>query len=177
MVLIVFNYKHDSITSKGLIHTYSSTDWSLGFYSFLCQSFYAKAPITLRTLITLISGYHYHDNFYFILFFLHLSVTCFVLQLLPADSVQTDSVETSLMVTADVGDNVTLDCLRLQKENNVPIVWYKQKVGHVPHIMVAVQQQPSYEYGYKPPKFSIEEEKRNLLTWTLQMKPCITVDA
>ncbi|XP_053091245.1 uncharacterized protein LOC113547190 [Pangasianodon hypophthalmus] len=63
------------------------------------------------------------------------------------------------MITAEVGDNVTLHCFRLREENTEPIVWYKQKVGHEPCVMVTVQQEPNYEDEFKPPKFSIEKKK------------------
>ncbi|XP_053091547.1 uncharacterized protein LOC113547171 [Pangasianodon hypophthalmus] len=78
------------------------------------------------------------------------------------DSAQTNDIsQPNPMISADVGDNVTLHCFRLGEDNSGSIVWYKQKFGHEPCVMVSVQHQPSYENEFKPPKFSIEEEKRN----------------
>ncbi|NP_001187172.1 novel immune-type receptor 15a precursor [Ictalurus punctatus] len=65
------------------------------------------------------------------------------------------------MITADVGDNVTLHCFRLGEENTEAIIWYKQKVGNEPCVMVTVHLDPTYEDEFKPPKFSIEKEKRS----------------
>ncbi|XP_034161611.2 uncharacterized protein LOC113547183 [Pangasianodon hypophthalmus] len=76
-----------------------------------------------------------------------------------ADSAETDDVsQPNPMITADVGDNVTLHCFRLREDTRA-IVWYKQKVGHKPRVMVTVHQQPNYEDEFKSPKFSIEKEK------------------
>ncbi|XP_017329372.1 uncharacterized protein LOC108268742 [Ictalurus punctatus] len=79
-----------------------------------------------------------------------------------ADSTQMNSINhPNTMITADVGDNVTLHCFRLREENTDSIIWYKQKVGHKPCVIVAVQHETYYENEFKPPKFSIEKEKRN----------------
>ncbi|XP_053091545.1 uncharacterized protein LOC117597652 [Pangasianodon hypophthalmus] len=76
------------------------------------------------------------------------------------DSAQINDInQPNPMITAEVGDNVTLHCFRLREENTEPIVWYKQKVGHEPCVMVTVQQEPNYEDEFKPPKFSIEKKK------------------
>ncbi|XP_053091600.1 uncharacterized protein LOC113542684 [Pangasianodon hypophthalmus] len=77
-----------------------------------------------------------------------------------ADSAQTKGIsQPNSVISAGVGDNVTLHCFRLGEENTEPIVWYKQKVGHEPWVMVTVQQEPKYENEFKPPKFNIEKEK------------------
>ncbi|XP_053091658.1 uncharacterized protein LOC113542685 [Pangasianodon hypophthalmus] len=77
-----------------------------------------------------------------------------------ADSAQTNNInQPNSMISADVGDNVTLHCFRLGEENTEAIIWYKQKVGHEPCVMVTVHHQPNYEDEFKPPKFSIEKEK------------------
>ncbi|KAF7706982.1 hypothetical protein HF521_018200 [Silurus meridionalis] len=65
------------------------------------------------------------------------------------------------MISADVGDNVTLHCYRLQADKSGSIVWYKQNAGEKPRVMVTVQHDISYEDEFKPPKFSIEEDQRN----------------
>ncbi|KAI5624921.1 putative immune-type receptor 13 isoform 1 precursor, partial [Silurus asotus] len=65
------------------------------------------------------------------------------------------------MISADVGDNVTLHCYRLQADKSGSIVWYKQNAGEKPHVMVTVQHDISYEDEFKPPKFSIVEDQRN----------------
>lgn len=65
------------------------------------------------------------------------------------------------IITADVGDNVTLHCFRLREEYTDSIIWYKQKVGHKPCVVVTVQHETIYENEFKPPKFSIEKEERN----------------
>ncbi|XP_026803236.3 uncharacterized protein LOC113547191 [Pangasianodon hypophthalmus] len=76
------------------------------------------------------------------------------------DSAQTNYVnQPNPIITAEVGDKVTLHCFRMQVESSGVIVWYKQKVGQEPCVMVTVQQEPSYEDEFKPPKFSIENEK------------------
>ncbi|KAF7706984.1 hypothetical protein HF521_018202 [Silurus meridionalis] len=78
-----------------------------------------------------------------------------------ADSAQTKIFDQpNPIVSSDVGDNVTLHCFRLQEENTEAIIWYKQKVGHEPCVMVTVHHQPNYENEFKPPKFSIEKEKK-----------------
>ncbi|XP_034161613.2 uncharacterized protein LOC117597651 [Pangasianodon hypophthalmus] len=79
-----------------------------------------------------------------------------------ADSAQTNSInQPTQMITADVGDNVTLHCFRLQEEITDSFVWYKQKVGHKPCLMVTVQHGLNYEDEFKSPKFSIEKEKKS----------------
>ncbi|XP_060782797.1 uncharacterized protein LOC132890013 [Neoarius graeffei] len=63
------------------------------------------------------------------------------------------------MITADVGDTVTLHCFSLKDDLSQPFFWYKQKVGHEPRVMLTVLHQPSYEDEFKSPRFSIEKEK------------------
>ncbi|XP_046705962.1 uncharacterized protein LOC124386269 [Silurus meridionalis] len=63
------------------------------------------------------------------------------------------------MISADVGDSVILHCFKQQEETTGTIIWYKQKVGHEPRVMVTVQHKPSYEDEFKSPRFSIEREK------------------
>ncbi|KAM9470615.1 uncharacterized protein Hap1MRO34_012553 [Clarias gariepinus] len=76
------------------------------------------------------------------------------------DSVQTYDVnQPNPLITADVGDNVTLHCFRLKEETAGAIVWYKQKLGHELRVMVTVQQELNYEDEFKSPRFSIEKEK------------------
>ncbi|KAI5104817.1 putative immune-type receptor 13 isoform 1 precursor, partial [Silurus meridionalis] len=57
------------------------------------------------------------------------------------------------------GDSVILHCFKQQEETTGTIIWYKQKVGHEPRVMVTVQHKPSYEDEFKSPRFSIEREK------------------
>ncbi|KAM9470634.1 uncharacterized protein Hap1MRO34_012573 [Clarias gariepinus] len=70
-----------------------------------------------------------------------------------------DVNQTNPLITADVGDNVILHCFRLREETGGAIVWYKQKLGHEPRVMVTVQQESIYEDEFKSPRFSIEKEK------------------
>ncbi|XP_053361924.1 uncharacterized protein LOC128531801 [Clarias gariepinus] len=63
------------------------------------------------------------------------------------------------VITAAVGENVTLECFRLGEDNTDAMFWYKQKVGHRPRVMVTVQQESHYEDEFKSPRFSIEKEK------------------
>ncbi|XP_060782809.1 uncharacterized protein LOC132890029 [Neoarius graeffei] len=78
-----------------------------------------------------------------------------------AGSTQTKGVnQPNPVITADVGDDVTLRCFRLGEDNTDAIIWYKQKVGHRPCVMVTVQQEPTYEAEFKPPKFNIEKENK-----------------
>ncbi|KAK2839094.1 hypothetical protein Q7C36_013908 [Tachysurus vachellii] len=64
-------------------------------------------------------------------------------------------------ISAGVGDNVTLSCFKLNDDNSGSVVWYKQKVGHEPRVIVAVQHEHIYENEFKPPKFSIEKTKKS----------------
>ncbi|XP_060740686.1 immunoglobulin lambda-1 light chain-like [Tachysurus vachellii] len=64
-------------------------------------------------------------------------------------------------ISAGVGDNVTLSCFELNDDNSGSVVWYKQKVGHKPRVIVAVQHEHIYENEFKPPKFSIEKTKKS----------------
>ncbi|KAG7328850.1 hypothetical protein KOW79_007024 [Hemibagrus wyckioides] len=64
------------------------------------------------------------------------------------------------LIAADVGDNVTLRCFTLENDISGYIIWYQQKIGHEPRIIVAVQHESSYENEFKPPKFNINKEKR-----------------
>ncbi|XP_053361759.1 uncharacterized protein LOC128531697 isoform X2 [Clarias gariepinus] len=65
------------------------------------------------------------------------------------------------VITADVGDNVTLHCFRLRKDNSGVVVWYKQKAGREPRVMVTVHEQPNYEDEFKSPRFSTERGKQS----------------
>ncbi|KAI5104813.1 putative immune-type receptor 13 isoform 1 precursor [Silurus meridionalis] len=77
-----------------------------------------------------------------------------------ADSFETKSIKQTNLVISAVGDNVILHCFRGQKENTDSIIWYKQKVGHQPCVMVSVQSNPAFEDEFKSPKFSIEKEEK-----------------
>ncbi|KAM9470601.1 uncharacterized protein Hap1MRO34_012534 [Clarias gariepinus] len=76
---------------------------------------------------------------------------------------QTDDVtQSNPLITADVGQNVTLHCVRLQEDTSGSFVWYQQKVGHKPRVILSVQHEsPSYENEFKPPRFSIQKEKQS----------------
>ncbi|KAI5624913.1 putative immune-type receptor 13 isoform 1 precursor [Silurus asotus] len=75
------------------------------------------------------------------------------------DSVQINHInQPNPMIIADVGDSVTLNCYRLQAKTSGAIVWYKQKIGHEPRVIVTVQSEPSYEDEFKSPRFSIENK-------------------
>ncbi|KAK2839093.1 hypothetical protein Q7C36_013907 [Tachysurus vachellii] len=80
---------------------------------------------------------------------------------------KTDSVHTNIInqsdpfISARVGDNVTLQCFRLGEKSTEAIYWFKQKVGHEPRVMVKVHHEASYEDEFKPPKFTIEKEKKS----------------
>ncbi|XP_017329347.1 uncharacterized protein LOC108268729 [Ictalurus punctatus] len=88
------------------------------------------------------------------------------------DSAQTNDVsQPNPMITAGVGDNVTLHCFRLREDNSGSIVWYKQKVGHEPCVMVTVLQQTSFEDEFKSPRFSIEKEERNYHLKIINVEP------
>ncbi|XP_046704941.1 uncharacterized protein LOC124385737 [Silurus meridionalis] len=76
------------------------------------------------------------------------------------DSFETKSIKQTNLVISAVGDNVILHCFRGQKENTDSIIWYKQKVGHQPCVMVSVQSNPAFEDEFKSPKFSIEKEEK-----------------
>ncbi|KAG7328857.1 hypothetical protein KOW79_007031 [Hemibagrus wyckioides] len=65
------------------------------------------------------------------------------------------------LIAADVGDNVTLRCFTLENDISGYIIWYQQKIGHEPRIIVSDQHEYIYENEFKPPKFNIEKEKRN----------------
>ncbi|KAG7328835.1 hypothetical protein KOW79_007009 [Hemibagrus wyckioides] len=65
------------------------------------------------------------------------------------------------LITADVGDNVTLHCFRVGQESTGAIVWYKQNIGHEPRVMITFQHEPNYEDDFRPPKFSIGRDKTN----------------
>ncbi|XP_017329367.1 immunoglobulin kappa light chain isoform X2 [Ictalurus punctatus] len=75
------------------------------------------------------------------------------------DSAETNDVnQPNPIITANVGDNVTLHCFRMRSDSGA-MVWYKQKVGHKPRVLVTVQHGPSYKDEFKSPRFSIENEK------------------
>ncbi|KAK3535633.1 hypothetical protein QTP70_018439, partial [Hemibagrus guttatus] len=65
------------------------------------------------------------------------------------------------LITADVGDNVTLHCFILKNDRSGNIVWYQQKLGYKPRVIVSIQHDCTYENEFKPPKFNIEKEKTN----------------
>ncbi|KAM9471212.1 uncharacterized protein Hap1MRO34_013030 [Clarias gariepinus] len=78
------------------------------------------------------------------------------------DSTQTKGVnQPNPVINAAVGDNVTLHCFQLGELNTDAIIWYKQKVGHKPCVMVTVLGEPKYEDEFKPPKFSIKKETKS----------------
>ncbi|KAM9470635.1 uncharacterized protein Hap1MRO34_012575 [Clarias gariepinus] len=77
-----------------------------------------------------------------------------------AISTQTNNNQSNPVITAGVGDTVTLHCFQLKEDNTDSIIWYKQKIGQNPHVIVQVQSKPIYEDGFKPPKFSIEKENK-----------------
>ncbi|KAF5896275.1 putative immune-type receptor 15b precursor, partial [Clarias magur] len=78
-------------------------------------------------------------------------------------SAQTDDVtQPNPLIAAEVGQNVTLHCVRLQEDTSGSFVWYQQQVGHKPRVIGSVQHDsPSYENEFKPPRFSIGKEKRS----------------
>ncbi|KAM9470646.1 uncharacterized protein Hap1MRO34_012588 [Clarias gariepinus] len=77
-----------------------------------------------------------------------------------ADSIKVINVnQPNPLITAAVGENVTLECFRLGEDHTNAMFWYKQKVGHRPRVMVTVQQESNYEDEFKSPRFSIEKEK------------------
>ncbi|KAM9470633.1 uncharacterized protein Hap1MRO34_012572 [Clarias gariepinus] len=79
-----------------------------------------------------------------------------------ADSTEINDIsQPNPVITADVGDNVTLHCFRLRKDNSGVVVWYKQKAGREPRVMVTVHEQPNYEDEFKSPRFSTERGKQS----------------
>ncbi|KAG7328851.1 hypothetical protein KOW79_007025 [Hemibagrus wyckioides] len=76
------------------------------------------------------------------------------------DSAQTNLVnQPNPIITAHVGENVTLHCFRLGEKVTEAIYWFKQKIGHEPWVIVKVHHEPTYEDEFQPPKFTIEKEK------------------
>ncbi|XP_062855692.1 tyrosine-protein phosphatase non-receptor type substrate 1-like [Trichomycterus rosablanca] len=69
---------------------------------------------------------------------------------------QPDSV-----ITATVGDNVTLRCFLLKKDHTGPIVWYKQTAEQGLSLIASVQQDSSYEEDFRHPRFNIKREKES----------------
>ncbi|XP_053361134.1 uncharacterized protein LOC128531347 [Clarias gariepinus] len=61
-------------------------------------------------------------------------------------------------ITADVGDNVTLRCFRLRVQYSGAIVWYKQKIGHEPSLMLTDEQLSD---KFTSPRFGIEKNKNS----------------
>lgn len=59
-----------------------------------------------------------------------------------------------------VGGNVTLRCFLLNKNRIDPIVWYKQTAGQEFSLIASVQQDPSYEKGFKS-RFNIKRDKES----------------
>ncbi|XP_060782798.1 uncharacterized protein LOC132890014 isoform X1 [Neoarius graeffei] len=77
-----------------------------------------------------------------------------------ADSTQTHDIsQPNSMIAADVGDNVTLHCFKLREDGAGVIIWYKQKVGQEPRVIVTVHHQPNFEDEFKSLRFSIEKEE------------------
>ncbi|KAI5624914.1 putative immune-type receptor 13 isoform 1 precursor, partial [Silurus asotus] len=62
------------------------------------------------------------------------------------------------MISADVGGNVTLHCFKQREDSNEAIVWYKQKVGYEPCVLVSIQSDSFFEEEFRSPRFSIEKE-------------------
>ncbi|XP_053487871.1 uncharacterized protein LOC128611998 [Ictalurus furcatus] len=88
------------------------------------------------------------------------------------DAAQTNDVsQPNPMITAGVGDNVTLHCFRLGEDHSGSVVWYKEKVGHEPCVIVTVLQETSFEDEFKSPRFSIEKEKRNYHLKIINVEP------
>ncbi|KAF5890214.1 putative immune-type receptor 15a precursor, partial [Clarias magur] len=82
------------------------------------------------------------------------------LNIVHADSTEINDIsQPNPVITADVGDNVTLQCFKLREDNSGIIVWYKQKAGQEPRVMVTVHEQPNYEHEFKSARFSIERGK------------------
>ncbi|KAM9470464.1 uncharacterized protein Hap1MRO34_012435 [Clarias gariepinus] len=86
-------------------------------------------------------------------------------------AVQNDVNQPNPLITTDVGGNVTLQCFRLEVEKSEPIVWYKQKIGHEPRIMVTVVHEPNYEEEFKSPRYSIESVKGSCHLKIANVKP------
>ncbi|XP_062855700.1 uncharacterized protein LOC134318694 [Trichomycterus rosablanca] len=66
------------------------------------------------------------------------------------------------LITATSGANVTLHCFLMEQETSDPVVWYKQIVGHEPHVIAKVYkilQDPIYEEEFKPSRFTFEKER------------------
>lgn len=81
---------------------------------------------------------------------------------LPADSAEENGIhQPNRLISADVGENVILQCFRQQEKMSEPIVWYKQKFGHEPRVVVTVLHEANFEDEFKPPKFSIDKEKNS----------------
>lgn len=79
---------------------------------------------------------------------------------IPADSEQENDIHRPKdMISADEGDNVTLHCFHPQEKLSEPIVWYKQKFGHEPRVMVTVLHEANFEKEFESPRFSIEKGK------------------
>ncbi|XP_053487867.1 uncharacterized protein LOC128611992 isoform X1 [Ictalurus furcatus] len=75
---------------------------------------------------------------------------------------RSDINQLTSVITADVGENVTLHCFRLGEDNSGSIVWYKQKVGHEPRAVVTFEHVPFYENQFKSGRFSIKKETRGV---------------
>ncbi|XP_027007755.2 uncharacterized protein LOC113645973 [Tachysurus fulvidraco] len=72
---------------------------------------------------------------------------------------QPDSV-----ITAVSGENVTLQCIRIDNKSTDPIMWYKQAAGHEPCVMVTVHKTaPShiFEDEFKSQRFTVENLKES----------------
>lgn len=78
------------------------------------------------------------------------------------DSTQTnDANQLTPVITADVGDNVTLHCFSMGDSKSHTTVWLKKRVGYNPCVMVTVSDQLKYEDGFKLPRFGIEKKKKS----------------
>ncbi|XP_062855702.1 uncharacterized protein LOC134318696 [Trichomycterus rosablanca] len=77
------------------------------------------------------------------------------------DPAQTNAVnQPDSVITATVGDNVTLLCFLLNKDRTDPIVWYKQTAGQELSLIATVQNDPSYEKDFKSSRFNITKKEK-----------------
>ncbi|KAI5624916.1 putative immune-type receptor 13 isoform 1 precursor, partial [Silurus asotus] len=75
------------------------------------------------------------------------------------DSAQiNDIIQPNSMISADVGGDVTLHCFKQREDSSESIVWYKQKVGYEPCVLVSIQIDSFFEEEFRSPRFSIEKE-------------------
>ncbi|XP_046704936.1 uncharacterized protein LOC124385732 [Silurus meridionalis] len=74
------------------------------------------------------------------------------------DSAQINDIQPNSMISADVGGNVTLHCFKQREDSSESVVWYKQKVGYEPCVLVSIQSDPFFEEEFRSPRFSIKKE-------------------